>query len=100
MKPFLRFVGTILRNQIAEIPGQPRFCVKRVLFFVFFDFPEERERISETGKKFEKFLQSQRAGLLKRAMKALTRVGLGPSRQACFGKRRLKMKENRRLWLD
>ena len=25
MKPFLRFVGTILRNQIAEIPGQPRF---------------------------------------------------------------------------
>ena len=48
MKPFLRFVGTILRNQIAEIPGQPRFCVKRVLFFVLFDFPEERERISET----------------------------------------------------
>ena len=39
MKPFLRFVGTTLRNQIAEIPGQPRFCVKRVLFFfVFFDF--------------------------------------------------------------
>ena len=32
MKPFLRFVGTILINQIAEIPGQPRFCVKRVLF--------------------------------------------------------------------
>ena len=48
MKPFLRFVGTIWRNQIAEIPGQPRFCVKRVLFFVFFDFPEERKRISET----------------------------------------------------
>ena len=48
MKPFLIFVGTILRNQIAEIPGQPRFCVKRVLFFVFFDFPDERERISET----------------------------------------------------
>ena len=35
MKPFLRFVGTTLRNQIAEIPGQPRFCVKRVLFFLF-----------------------------------------------------------------
>ena len=48
MKPFLRFVGTILRKQIAEIPGEPRFCVKRVLFFVFFDFPEESERISET----------------------------------------------------
>ena len=48
MKPFLRFVGTILRNQIAEMPGQARFCVKWVLFFVFFDFPEERERISET----------------------------------------------------
>ena len=48
MKPFLRFVGTILINQIAEIPGQPRFCAKRVLFLVFFDFPEERERISET----------------------------------------------------
>ena len=49
MKPFLRFVGTILRNQIAEIPGQARLCVKRVLFFLFFfDFPEERERISET----------------------------------------------------
>ena len=35
MKPFLRFVGTILINQIAEIPGQPRFCVKVVLFFCF-----------------------------------------------------------------
>ena len=33
IKPFLRFVGTILRNQIAEIPGQARLCVKRVLFF-------------------------------------------------------------------
>ena len=33
-------------------------------------------------------------------MKALKRVGLGPSRQAYFGKRRLKMKENCRLWLD
>ena len=43
MKPFLIFVGTILRNQIAEIPGQPRFCVTLVLFFVFFDFPEKRE---------------------------------------------------------
>ena len=82
MKPFLRFVGTILRNQIAEIPGQPRFCVKRVLFFVFFDFPEEKGKDKrDFGKKFEKFLQSQRAGLLKRAMKALKRVGLGPCRQ-------------------
>ena len=48
MKPSLRFVGTVLRNQIAEIPGQPGFCAKRVLFLVFFDFPEERERMSET----------------------------------------------------
>ena len=51
----LRFVGTILRNQIAEIPGQPRFCVKRVLFFVFFDFPEEKGKDKrDFGKKFEK----------------------------------------------
>ena len=38
------FFGAILRNIIAKIPGQPRFCVKRVFFFVFFDFPEKRER--------------------------------------------------------
>ena len=47
MRPFLRSVGAILRNRIAEIPGQPRFCVKRVLFLVFVDFPEKRERMSE-----------------------------------------------------
>jgi len=41
IKPFLRFVGTILKNRIAKIPGQPRFCVKRVFFFVSFNFPEK-----------------------------------------------------------
>jgi hypothetical protein len=41
IKPFLRFVGTILKNWIAKIPGQPRFCVKRVFFFVSFNFPEK-----------------------------------------------------------
>ena len=33
IRPFLRFVGTILRNWIGKITGQPRFCVKRVLFW-------------------------------------------------------------------
>ena len=64
----------------------PFFC------FLWLSWRKEKDKW-DFGKKFEKFLQSQRAGLLKRAMKALKRVGLGPSRQAYFGKRRLKMKE-------
>ena len=42
IKPFLGFFGRILRNRIAKIPGQPCFCVKKVLFFVSFDFPERK----------------------------------------------------------
>ena len=45
IKPFLRFVGTILKNRIAKIPGQPCFCVKKVLFFLFpSTFPKEKGR--------------------------------------------------------
>ena len=145
----MRFVGTILKNQISKIPGQPCFLCEKGPFlfprleiwqfwgiglfhkaiFGIFRYNFEKSDCKDTwsplflckkgpffcflwlswwkgkdkwdfGKKFEKFLQSQRAGLLKRAMKALKRVGLGPCRQVYFGKRRLKMKENRRLWLD
>ena len=85
-RPYLVFFGTILRNLIAKIPGQPCFCVKKVLFFCFLRLSrKKREGTSETlARNLKKILQNQRAGLLKRATKALKRVGLGQSRQVYF----------------
>ena len=86
IKPFLGFFGRILRNRIAKIPGQPCFCVKKVLFFCFLRLSrKKREGTSETlARNLKNILQNQRAGLLKRATKALKRVGLGQSRQVYF----------------
>ena len=95
MKPFFEICWyNFYESDCRDTWSALFLCKTGPFFFVFFDFPEERERISETlARKFEKFHQSQRAGLLKLAMRALKRVGLGPCRQVYFGKRGLKMKE-------
>ena len=55
-------------------------------FFCFLRLSrKKRKGTSETlARDLKKFPQNQRAGLLKRAAKALKQVGLGQSRQVCF----------------